>query len=74
VTTVDATIGGEHPGPAGIGHHGDPAADQVRLAGKDSGGADQLAEAFRGDDPGLLEQRFAVTSGVAPAVWDFAAR
>src|SRR5262249_22219285 len=49
-------VGGQRAGAADVGHdrHGAPGRDG--LGGQQRGGLDQLAEAARGDDAGLLEQ------------------
>ena len=55
---VGAGVRGEYPGAADVGHDRDRAARRDRLAGEQRGGLDQVAEAVRGDDAGLLEQGF----------------
>jgi hypothetical protein len=55
---VGAGVRGEHPGAAHVGYDRDRAARRHRLAGEQRGGLDQVAEAARGNDTGLLEQGF----------------
>ena len=54
---VGAGVGGEHAGAADVGHDRDRPARGRRLGREQRRGPDQLAEARRGDDPRLLEQR-----------------
>ena len=63
---LGARVGGQRPGAARVGHDRDGAPGRDRLGGEQRGGLGQLADAARGDDPGLLEQRL-VSGGMTGA-------
>ena len=54
---VRAGVGGEHARAAAVGHDGHRVARRYRLGRHQHGHVQQLAEAGRGDDARLLEQR-----------------
>ncbi len=49
-------IGGEYPGPTGVGDHPHPVTGRDRLIGEERGGVEELLDGVHPDHAGLMEQ------------------